>query len=123
MGITRNTFPHLWCAAPPGAQAALIAAASGPDLPATVCGARGWIGVRLDGQPDWDAVEILCTEAFRTVAPRKWLAMLDSGPDGVWGPTGPDAPGREGIWGAEIIPMPSVPSPVTPLRTEKHRHE
>jgi hypothetical protein len=73
-----DTFPHLWCAAPPGAQAALIAAAPDRVFRPPYVGSRGWIGVRLDGQPDWDAVEMLCKEAFRTVAPRKSLSMLDS---------------------------------------------
>ncbi len=73
-----NAFPHLWCAAPPGSQAALIAAAPDRFFRPPYVGARGWIGVRLDGPPDWDDVEMLCTEAFRTVAPRKWVAELDS---------------------------------------------
>ena len=40
-------------------------------------GARGWLGVRLDGTVDWDAVEVLCEEAFRTVAPARLLLRLD----------------------------------------------
>ncbi|MGD0392009.1 MAG: MmcQ/YjbR family DNA-binding protein [Acidimicrobiales bacterium] len=77
-GHHRNSFPHLWCAAPSGAQGALIAAQPDRVFRPPYVGARGWIGVRLDGSPDWDAVEMLCKDAFRTVAARKWLAMLDS---------------------------------------------
>jgi len=34
-------------------------------------GFRGWIGVRLDLGPDWDAVERVIRDAYLTVAPKK----------------------------------------------------
>ena len=43
-------------------------------------GQRGWLGVRLDGQVDWGQVEMLCEDAFRSVASKKLVALLDSGP-------------------------------------------
>ena len=75
-----DDFPHLWCAAPPGAQASLIAA--GPDRffrPAYV-GGRGWIGIRLDGPApiDWTEIAELCEDAYRAVAPARLIAQLDA---------------------------------------------
>jgi hypothetical protein len=73
-----NHFPHLWCAAPPGAQAELMA--SDPDLffrPPYV-GGRGWIGVRLDADPvNWTEIAELCEDAYRVVAPASLIALLD----------------------------------------------
>jgi hypothetical protein len=40
-------------------------------------GGRGWLGVRLDGDIDWDEVTAICREAFSMVAPKKLLATLD----------------------------------------------
>jgi len=69
-------FPHLWCAAPPGVQVELVA--TEPDrffLPPYV-GGRGWIGIRLDRDIDWDELTNVCEEAFRTVASQKLIAAL-----------------------------------------------
>jgi hypothetical protein len=71
-------FPHLWCAAPPGAQGALIA--ENPEIyfrPPYV-GHRGWLGIRLDGPVDWDEVAEACVDAYRTVAPKKLVDQLDA---------------------------------------------
>lgn len=73
------TFPHLWCAAPPGAQEAVVAAEPDRFFRPPYVGHRGWIGVRLDGDPDWDRLEDLCEDAYRTVAPKRLVALLDAG--------------------------------------------
>lgn len=73
-----HKFPHLWCAAPPGAQDALIASDDRYFRPPYV-GHRGWIGVRLDGTPDWDEVREVIVEAFCTVAPARLVRLLDTG--------------------------------------------
>lgn len=72
-----NDFPHLWCAAPPGAQAELIAAAPGRFFYPPYVGGRGWIGVRLDGDADWAEIAELCQDAYRAVAPARLVALLD----------------------------------------------
>jgi hypothetical protein len=77
-----HTFPHLWCAAAPGAQEALISAGRGRIFRPPYVGHRGWIGVRLDGRVDWDEVAGLCEEAYRAVAPRRLVALLDASPPG-----------------------------------------
>jgi hypothetical protein len=74
-----NDFPHLWCAAPPGAQEALIGAAPERFFRPPYVGHRGWIGVRLDGAVDWAELAELCADAYRAVAPAKLIARLDAG--------------------------------------------
>jgi hypothetical protein len=71
-----HDFPHLWCAAPVGAQEEYVAAAPERFFRPPYVGARGWLGVRLDGDVDWDEVAELCEEAYRTVAPRKLVSRL-----------------------------------------------
>ena len=70
-------FPHLWCAAPPGAQADLVSTEPDRFFRPPYVGGRGWIGVRLDGDIDWEEVAAICNDAFRAVASKKLLAALD----------------------------------------------
>jgi hypothetical protein len=72
-----DDFPHLWCAAPSGAQAELVAGAPGKFFRPPYVGHRGWIGVRLDGDIDWAEIAELCEDAYRTVAPARLVAVLD----------------------------------------------
>jgi hypothetical protein len=65
-----HTFPHLWCAALPGAQEARIAEDPEVFFRPPYVGHRGWIGVRLDGDVDWAQIAEVCEEAYRAVAPR-----------------------------------------------------
>ena len=44
-------------------------------------GHRGWIGVRLEADVDWDAVRDVCEDAFRCVAPAALVAEWDDGSD------------------------------------------
>lgn len=59
----------LVCPAPAGVQEELTG--SDPDrfFRPPYVGHRGWIGLRLDVDPDWDEVTSLVHEAYRTVAP------------------------------------------------------
>ena len=72
-----HDFPHLWCAAAPGAQQALVAASPERIFRPPYVGHRGWLGVRLDGVVDWEEVGELCEDAYRAVAPRRLIASLD----------------------------------------------
>jgi hypothetical protein len=65
-----------WCAAPPGAQEALIASLPTQFFRPPYVGPRGWIGVYLDVPVDWDEVQGLITEAYRTVAPKKLISII-----------------------------------------------
>lgn len=77
-GHHRDSFPHLWCAAPVGAQEELVAAAPDRFFRPQYVGGRGWVGVRLDGRVDWDEVAELCQDAYRTIAPARLVAMLEA---------------------------------------------
>jgi hypothetical protein len=61
-------FPHLWCAAPEGGQEELIAQDPARYFRPPYVGGRGWVGVRLDGDVDWDEIDEVCRDAYRTVA-------------------------------------------------------
>ena len=61
----------VWCAAPEGAQAALAAADPERYYRPAYVGARGWVGVRLDGKPDWKALTAIVNDAYDAVAPRR----------------------------------------------------
>ncbi|NJP32823.1 MmcQ/YjbR family DNA-binding protein [Micromonospora thermarum] len=78
-GHHADDFPHLWCAAPPGAQEALTAADPGRFFRPPYVGGRGWLGVRLDGPVDWPEIAELCEDAYRVIAPRRLVALLDDG--------------------------------------------
>lgn len=73
-----RTAPHLWCAAGEGAQEELIALAPPWFFVPPYVGGRGWLGVLLDGSAGWDEVAELCEEAYRAVAPRRWVAALEA---------------------------------------------
>jgi hypothetical protein len=73
-----NQFPHLWCAAPPGAQEELVEAEPERFFRPPYVGRRGWLGVRLDVTVDWDEIGRICEEAYRQVAPKRLLAALDA---------------------------------------------
>ena len=69
----------LWCAAPPGAQQARVAADPEHYFVPPYVGARGWLGVYLDVPLDWDEVADVITDAYRQIAPRHLVALLDAG--------------------------------------------
>jgi hypothetical protein len=70
-------FPHLWCAAPTGAQDELVASDPHRYFRPPYVGGRGWVGVRLDGEVDWDEVAELCEDAYRVIAPARLAGRLD----------------------------------------------
>jgi hypothetical protein len=70
-------FPHLWCAAPPGAQGELVATEPDRFFRPPYVGGRGWLGVRLDVDLDWDEIAGICADAYRTVAPKRLVEELD----------------------------------------------
>ena len=42
-------------------------------------GPSGWVGVRLEGDVDWDAIRVLLVDGYRLVAPKRALKLLDAG--------------------------------------------
>lgn len=66
-----------WCAAPPGAQEEMIAENEARYFRPPYVGHRGWLGVRIDLDPDWSEIDEIVRDAYRCVAPRTLLAQLD----------------------------------------------
>jgi hypothetical protein len=62
-----RTEPHLVCAAPPGVQQELIEDDPERFFRPPYVGGRGWIGVLLSGDVDWDEITQILTEAHATV--------------------------------------------------------
>lgn len=63
----------VWCKAPPGSQAILIAADPGRFFAPPYFGPKGWVGMHLDGGPDWAEVTALVTRSYRLIAPKRLL--------------------------------------------------
>ena len=68
----------IWCAAPEGAQEMLMKAAPERFYRPPYVGSRGWLGVYLDVEVDWDEVAGVIYRAYRRVAPKRLVAELDS---------------------------------------------
>jgi hypothetical protein len=68
----------IWCAARGGAQEGLIASDPARFFRPPYVGPRGWVGIWLDSQIDWDEVEGLLIDAYRMIAPPKLLKLMDS---------------------------------------------
>lgn len=73
----------IWAAAPVGVQAQLVDDEPERFFRPPYVGHRGWIGVRLDRDVDWDEIDAIIRDAYRVVAPRTLVRQLDPpGPDG-----------------------------------------
>lgn len=71
-------FAHLWAAAPAGVQAEVVEAEPDHFFKPPYVGTRGWIGLRLDGKVDWQEVAAVAEDAYRVIAPAKFVAELDA---------------------------------------------
>ena len=66
-----------WCAAPEGVQAMLVEAEPQLFFRPPYVGHRGWLGVYLDVDVDWDRIAEIVEDAYRTIAPKRLVAELD----------------------------------------------
>ena len=67
----------LWCAAPAGVQGELVDQEPERFFVPPYVGHRGWLGVRLDRDPDWGEIAGIIEDAYRVVAPKRALAQLE----------------------------------------------
>lgn len=79
-------FAQLWLAAAPGVQQHCILDEPARYFRPPYVGPRGWVGVSLEGDPPWGAIEALCEDAFRAVAPARLVRLLDAGEEGPFSP-------------------------------------
>jgi hypothetical protein len=68
----------IWCAAPPGVQELLVEEEPERFFRPPYVGHRGWLGVRLDVEVDWDELAQIVEDAYRVVAPTQLIAKLDA---------------------------------------------
>ncbi|WP_112262240.1 MmcQ/YjbR family DNA-binding protein [Lentzea terrae] len=66
-----------WCAAGPDVQQTLTAQAPENYFRPPYVGHRGWLGVYLDVEVDWDVIADLVEDAYRVIAPTTLVAQLD----------------------------------------------
>ncbi len=65
------------CKVPPGDLEPLVTLDPGRFFVPAYLGARGWIGVRLDGDAvDWEEVARFVTVSYRLVAPKRLAAAV-----------------------------------------------
>ena len=69
-GADRNS---IWCKATHIDQELLIKSDPNRFFSPPYVGPSGWVGIYLDGSPDWDAVAAQLGDAHRLIAPKKLL--------------------------------------------------
>jgi predicted DNA-binding protein (MmcQ/YjbR family) len=62
------------CKAPPGSQNVLVNADPKRFYVPPYVGHKGWVGMRLDGRPDWDEVARIVRRSYILVAPKRLVA-------------------------------------------------
>jgi predicted DNA-binding protein (MmcQ/YjbR family) len=65
--------PSVWFKAPKGAQAVLTGADADRFFSPPYYGAKGWVGLWLDGSPDWGEIESLVKRSYALVAPKRLI--------------------------------------------------
>lgn len=66
----------VWCKATILDQSLLVAAQPKQCFVPPYVGAKGWIGVRVDGRPNWNLITEVVAAAWRMTAPPKLVAEL-----------------------------------------------
>src|SRR2546421_12421152 len=66
------------CKAPPGEQQALVGSDGARFFVPAYVGHKGWIGVRLGVEKDWDELGELIEESYRMTAPKRLSARLSA---------------------------------------------
>ncbi len=69
--------PQVWVKGRAGDQEVLISAAPNRFFKPPYLGPKGWIGIWLGENTDWDEVEDLVSTSYRLVAPKRLSALLD----------------------------------------------
>jgi hypothetical protein len=67
----------VWCAASLEAQQAFIASDPVVFYRPPYVGVRGWIGINLEEDSNWEELADILEQSYRHVAPPKYLKLLD----------------------------------------------
>jgi predicted DNA-binding protein (MmcQ/YjbR family) len=65
------------CKARPGLQGALVGTAPDRFFVPPYVGPKGWVGIYLGDETDWDELADLVEESYRMTAPKRVAALLD----------------------------------------------
>ncbi len=68
----------VWCKAPQGSQEVLVGADPELFFVPPYVGHKGWVGMRLDRDPDWREVAKLVERSYRLIAPKRLIALIGS---------------------------------------------
>ena len=68
--------PVIWCKATLFDQDQLIQADPKRFFVPPYVGSKGWVGVRLNGRPNWSMIAELVQTAYRMTAPKRLLASM-----------------------------------------------
>jgi predicted DNA-binding protein (MmcQ/YjbR family) len=77
-GTRQAKRPGINVKAAPGVQQALVGSDPERFFVPPYSGPKGWVGVWLDIDQDWDEIAELIEESYRLIAPRKLVAQLDA---------------------------------------------
>ena len=69
--------PAIWMKAPPGNQDIMVRANPERFFVPPYVGPSGWIGVHLDGDINWEELDMLLRDSYRLVAPKRLAARLE----------------------------------------------
>ena len=75
--MTSEDRGHLTCKVPPGVQQVLVGSNPGRFFVPAYVGSKGWVGIRLDADVDWEEIAELAEESYRAIAPKRLVARLD----------------------------------------------
>jgi predicted DNA-binding protein (MmcQ/YjbR family) len=71
-----NGVATVWCKAPEGSQSVLVGADPQRFFVPPYVGPKGWVGMRLDADPDWKEVEAIIRRSYRLIAPRRFALLI-----------------------------------------------
>jgi hypothetical protein len=77
VGGTDDSSAKVSCKAKAGLQAALVQGDPARFFVPPYFGPKGWVGVRLNDNTDWDELADLIEESHRMTAPKRVAALLD----------------------------------------------
>ena len=70
-------WPTLWFKAAPGVQGELVDQEPERFFVPPYVGSRGWVGLRLDVDLDWDEVADVAEQSWRLTAPKRLVREFD----------------------------------------------
>jgi predicted DNA-binding protein (MmcQ/YjbR family) len=76
--LLQSDHTAFWCKARAGFQALLVQSDEARYFVPPYLGGKGWVGMRLNGKPDWNAVAALVEESYRLIAPKRLAVTLET---------------------------------------------